>query len=138
MIFLDPLRSSEPKPLKRDEYMAIATSAAIRQVLTARKDALRPVLQALEGIKDSRVKGDLLAKALGLDKDSLARVKTVAVTRDEMDDSDGFYIPNPAGGEGQQRIWFAKNERVAMREFADAVRAVLEKDQSGNKVEYEV
>lgn len=96
---------------------------------------------ALEGIKDSRVKGELLAKALGLDKESLAKVKTVAVTRDEMDDSDGFYIPNGGSGGGEgQRIWFAKNERVAMREFADAVRAVLEKDQSGssNKVEFEV
>lgn len=117
-IFLDPLRSDEPKPLRRSEYMSLATSLSLRQTLRTHGPILKPMLKALDSLKDQVGKEEILKKLLGLDKQSLDKVRTETVTQAQIDEEErGFYIPTDGG---MERTSYHQNHRKNQNQNANS------------------
>ncbi|WWC88826.1 uncharacterized protein L201_003739 [Kwoniella dendrophila CBS 6074] len=70
-IFTDPLQKEDPKPLRHEELLRIATSKDLRQLLST-SPKLTKILTIIDSIQSSKKRHETISKLLGLDSDSLS------------------------------------------------------------------
>ncbi|KLT45509.1 hypothetical protein CC85DRAFT_299571 [Cutaneotrichosporon oleaginosum] len=133
MVFTDPLRRDDPKPLRPAELERIATSQPLRDLLA--EDKLTRILAVLDGMP-ARARHDALARLLGVDGESLARpaaaatlergsppplgeiLARAAAPRREGWAVDGWWLGQD---QGQERVWIGDEERQLVRLWAGVV-----------------
>ncbi|WVW84496.1 hypothetical protein I302_106530 [Kwoniella bestiolae CBS 10118] len=156
-IFTDPLQREDPKPLRREELLRIATSPTLRNLLS--NPLLPRLLHTLDSLP-SKSRHTALSKLLGLDPTSLSSAEgitqsflagrdspppldellsTIANQGDSEDKvglvegKAGWYIQSKGG----ERIWIGDEEKRVMRAFAGVVcNAIDGGDNAAGEVEW--
>ncbi|BEJ16264.1 hypothetical protein CspHIS471_0508690 [Cutaneotrichosporon sp. HIS471] len=142
MIFSDPLKRDDPKPLRTTELERIATSQPLRDLLAEEK--LTRILSALDTMP-SKARHDALARLLGVDADSLARPAAAATLdrgsppplgdlltaaanpqeRREEWGADGWWLGH------SPRVWIGEEERQLVKLWAGVVVREIDGESDG-------
>ncbi|KAK8858452.1 hypothetical protein IAR55_002679 [Kwoniella newhampshirensis] len=148
-IFTDPLKREDPKPLRREELLQIATSPPLRSLLSS--TTLPQILRLLDDLPPS-ARHSMLSRLLGLDTstlsqpagtsrsfltgresppplgellDTLAQSHGQAYRREGNADRDvelGWWLR----GSGGEKVWIGEEEKKVMRLFAGSVCTAID------------
>ncbi|WRT67632.1 uncharacterized protein IL334_004604 [Kwoniella shivajii] len=154
-IFTDPLKKEDPKPLRREELLRIATSPSLRVLLN--QPSLPPILQALDSLP-SHNRHTTLSRLLGLDTKSLSNTdgssKSFITGRDSpppledllstlsgskedqhvvVEGENGWWLNYPSRESGGGRVWIGEEEKKLVRLFAGAVCQAIDGTQEGQE-----
>ncbi|RXK39945.1 hypothetical protein M231_02740 [Tremella mesenterica] len=149
-IFTDPLRRDDPKPLRREELMRIATSSDLRHLLST--TTLPRILRIVDSLPSPHARSNALTRLLGVDDVSLSKpgratlvsqrdspppletlLSALAGNATEETDTDmdqvGWWLVQE-GTEGG-RVWIGAEERRLMRIWAGVVCKAIDGDEKG-------
>ncbi|WVQ65943.1 uncharacterized protein L199_004121 [Kwoniella botswanensis] len=165
-IFTDPLLKEDPKPLKREELLRIATSPSLRSLLSS-NPLLPLLLKSLDSLP-TKSRHIALSRLLNLDPESLSHAEGINQSflsgRNSPPPLDELLctLTNPhesnhidtttldssgsgSGGKGwylnvpgeTKKIWIGEEERKLMRLFAASVCTAIDGQQNeGGEVEW--
>ncbi|ORX39664.1 hypothetical protein BD324DRAFT_614531 [Kockovaella imperatae] len=154
-IFMDPLTREDPKPLRHEELLRIATSSSLRYLLSS--TPLPRILKILDSLPTASARSSCLARLLGLDPISMAKpdnpilnqrdspppledLLRAAIGENKSETGSGAWADDEGWwleckrGEGprsdNERIWIGSEERRVMRLFASVVCREIDGDKA--------